>query len=584
MTRRGTMTDQTDRTPSREAARRAPRRWVGGITALLVTGGLAALAPVASTGQPAVVDGGTATVVVTGPGTDATAHQVRVAGGEVTAELALVDGVVAKLPAGASLPSGYTVVPDRAVAFASEEPGEVKKSALVRETLGLAATGDEGAGVTVALVDTGVAEVAELDGRLEHIDVTGTGPGDGFGHGTYLAGVIAASGVSSQGRYQGVAPRARILDVKVADDTGATSLILVLQGLQQVADTAKQYGTSVVNLSLVSDSPLPYQVDPLNRALRTLWNRGLTVVVPSGNTGPAEGTVNSPGTDPGLLTAGGLADASTASRADDSVTAFSGRGPTDQGVSKPDLVAPGAHVVGLLAPGSNIDLTYPDARVGDAHVRASGTSASAAVTSGAVAGILSASPRLRPDQVKYLLTRTAYQDGELARVTGAGAGGLDLRAALELARTSKIPHTPTSTSPVPGGPGRWVALTDAFARGDKAAATQAWNQLNPAARSWAARSWAALNPAARSWAARSWAATAWGDDQTSGEEWAARSWAARSWAGDDWAARSWAGDDWAARSWAGDDWAARSWAGDDWAARSWAGDDWAARSWALAWN
>jgi serine protease AprX len=562
------------------------RRWVGGLAMLLVAGALTALPPQAATAElvQANADDRADSVVVTGTDADASARQVRLAGGTVTAKLAIVDGVVAELPEGARLPSGYSVVPDRSVSFASETPSEVTKAALVRETVGLAPTGTEGAGVTVALVDTGVADVDDLSGRLDHIDVTGTGPGDGYGHGTYLAGVIAGSGAASGGRYQGVAPQARILDVKVADSTGVTSLSLVLEGLQQVANTAGRYGTKVVNLSLASGSPMPYQVDPLNQALRTLWHRGLTVVVASGNDGPQSGTVASPGNDPTLLTAGGLADAYSAARTDDSVAAFSGRGPTNQGVQKPDLVAPGAHVVGLRSPGSHVDVAYPHARVDDDHVRASGTSASAAVTSAAIAGILSVNPELSPDQLKYLVTETAYREGDLSVSTGAGAGGLDLRAAFQAADSPKVRRIAAKPTAAPGSAEQWASLADAFADGDRRGVAEAWRQLTPAARSWAARSWATLDPVARSWAARSWAATSWGDGETSSQEWAARSWAARSWAGEDWAARSWAGDDWVARSWASGDWVARSWAGDDWVARSWANDAWSARSWASAWR
>lgn len=546
----------------RRAALGATRRWGGGLATLLVAGVVTALSPQPATGGLAESDSEATlgTVVVTGPSVEAAARQVRLARGSVTAELAIVDGVVAELPQGADLPRGYSIVPDRSVSFASDSPSEVTKAAWVRQTLGLPPAGDEGAGVTVALVDTGVADVEDLSGRLDHIDVTGTGPGDGYGHGTYLAGVMAGSGAASGGRYQGVAPQARILDVKVADRTGVTSLSLVLEGLQRVSDTAKQYGTRVVNLSLASYSPMPYQVDPLNQALRSLWHRGLTVVVASGNDGPQGGTVASPGNDPTLLTVGGLSDAYSASRADDSVAAFSGRGPTNQGVLKPDLVAPGSDVVGLRSRGSSVDVRYPQARVDDNHVRASGTSASAAVASAAVAGILSTNPDLRPDQIKYLVTETAYVDGEVAASTGAGAGGLDLRGALALANSPRVRRMAARSGTAPGGVEGWASLADAFARGEQDGATEAWRQLTPAARSWAARSWAALDPAARSWAARSWAATSWADDETSPQEWAARSWAARSWAGDDWAARSWAGDDWAARSWAGDSWGARSWA------------------------
>jgi serine protease AprX len=236
-------------------------------------------------------------------------------------------------------------------------------------------------------------------------------------------------------------------------------------------------------------------------------------------------------------------------------------------VAKPELVAPGGHVVSLRSPDSVIDSSYPGSRVGDQYFRGSGTSMSAAIGAGAAAGVLAVRPQLRPDDVKALLVSSAYRAAGLSERMAAGAGGLDLAAALAAAPTLDRARRdgPTSDA-VPGKPAAWQSLVDAFAAGDREGAHRAWKALDPQARSWAARSWAALSPTARSWAARSWAARSWAGADGTGEEWAARSWAARSWAGDDWAARSWAGDDWAARSWAGDDWAARSWA-----ARSWAG-------------
>lgn len=560
------------------------RRGAGVLAMMLVPGVVTA-----SVAQPDVEQtegqGRVVSVIVTGSSAKAAAHAVRSAGGTVTTDLPLIDGVAATLAADVRLPSAYSVVADRRVTFASETLAADPPVSTLRQTLGLESTGSEGGGVTVALVDTGVADAADLTGRLAHIDVTGSGPGDGYGHGTYLAGLIAGSGSASGGQYQGVAPQAQILDVKVAGASGETSLSMVLTGLQAVSDTSAQHGTDVINLSLASGSPLPYQVDPLNQALRALWNRGFTVVVASGNDGPAAGSVASPGNDPTLITVGAVDESYSASRLDDVVADFSGRGPTDQGIQKPDVVAPGTHVVGLRAPGSYVDAAYPQAHVGDAYLRGSGTSASAAVTSAAVAALLSVTPDLGPDQVKQLLIASAYRGGALSLSEGAGAGGLDLRAALALADSTKPGRRPIPPSPAAGKTtDQWNALRDAFARGDRLAATEAWDQLTPEARSWAARSWAALDPAARSWAARSWAARSWATAEVTSEEWAARSWAARSWAGEDWAARSWAARSWAARSWAGEDWVARSWAGDDWAARSWANGTWSARSWAITWR
>ncbi|NLT54387.1 MAG: S8 family serine peptidase [Actinomycetales bacterium] len=521
-------------------------------------------------------------VVVTGAGAVSAAGAVERAGGRVTSRLPLIGGVVAELPAGARLPAGLRVTEDRPVTFASAAPSPSVASSTVRATIGLPPDGDDGHGVTVALVDTGVTEVGDLAGRIVgHVDVTGTADGavrDGHGHGTFTAGLIAGTGATSAGAHRGVAPGARILDVRVARPDGTTDLSSVLQGLQAVADRERRDRIRVVNLSLASGSPVPYQLDPLNRALRGLWRRGMTVVVAAGNGGPADGTVSAPGNDPVLLTAGGLDENGTPLRDDDIVPEWSARGPTRQGVTKPDLVAPAASVIGLRTPGSVIDTAYPQARVGEAYLRGSGTSMATAVVSGAAAALVAENPRLRPDDVKALLAGNAYRVPGLADPHAAGSGGLDLAAALAAAGSYRG-RGATAEGPVPGNPATWRALAAGIEAGDAAAAARAWRALDPAARSWAARSWAGLDTPARAWAARSWAARSWaGREGADAEEWAARSWAARSWAADDWAARSWAARSWAARSWA-----ARSWAADDWAARSWAGDVWSARSWTARW-
>ncbi|MEJ2578343.1 MAG: S8 family serine peptidase, partial [Kineosporiaceae bacterium] len=160
----------------------------------------------------------TTRVVVTGADVAATAAAVTAAGGQVTAAYPLIGGVAATLPANAHLPAGYLVVPDREVRFAATQTATTEAVSTVRATVGLPADpGDVGRGVTVAVVDTGVADVPDLDGRVvAHLDVTGGGGGDGEGHGTFMAGLVAGTGAASGGAYAGVAPGARILDVKVA--------------------------------------------------------------------------------------------------------------------------------------------------------------------------------------------------------------------------------------------------------------------------------------------------------------------------------------------------------------------------------
>jgi serine protease AprX len=542
---------------------------------------VATIALLAAAGLPASASAHSATiawrdVVVTGPDADGAARAVRAAGGRVLAILPVTHGVAARLPQHTTLGTQWVVAPQRQITVAgADTPTQTGTVSSVRQMTGLPADGDEGRGVTVAVVDTGIADVPDLAGRVsKRVDLTDTGAGDGYGHGTFMAGLISASGAASGGAYRGVAPRADLIDVKVADAQGHTDLITVLRGLQWVSDHGKN--VQVLNLSLSSNSPLPYQIDPLTQALESLWHHGITVVVPSGNDGPGTGSVTSPGNDPLLVTAGGLDTLGTADHGDDVVGAWSGRGPTWQGEVKPDLVAAGGHVVSLRSPGSVVDESNPLARVGNGYFRGSGTSMAAAVTSGIIAGALSEQPKLRPDAVKNLLTATAYTSAGLSRSAGAGAGGLDAARILAAAsdwRTSKAQaRYDDDTLTVGRDARRWASFSKAVVDGDTDAATLAWNKLSPASRDWAARAWAQLDPAARAWAARAWAARAWAGADG---EWAARAWAARAWA-----ARAWASDDWAARAWADSDWTARAWAADDWAARAWAADQWTARAWA----
>jgi serine protease AprX len=518
-------------------------------------------------------------VVVTGADADGAASAVRAAGGRVVTLLPVVRGVAAQLPQGSVLGAGWSVAPQREITVAdASAPAGAAGASTVREMLGLPAEGTEGTGVTVAVVDTGIADVPDLAGQVSgRVDLTGTGDGDGYGHGTFMAGLIAATGEASDGKHRGVAPGAKIVDVKVADADGRTDLTTVLRGLQWVSDHRRD--VQVVNLSLSSNSPLPYQIDPLTQALESLWHQGVTVVVPSGNDGPDTGSVTSPGNDPLLLTTGGLDAAGTADRGDDVVGAWSGRGPTWQGDAKPDLVAAGGHVVSLSSPGSVVEQGNPQARIGDGYIRGSGTSMAAAVTSGVVAGVLAEQPKLRPDAVKNLLVSTTYASAGLARASGGGAGGLDavrvLAAAPRWNAGKAQQQYDADTDTVGRDAKRWAAFSKALVSGDQQTAERAWKKLTPASRDWAARAWAQLDPAARAWAARAWADADWTARAWADGEWVARAWAARAWA-----ARAWASDDWAARAWADADWTARAWAADDWAARAWAADRWSARAWA----
>jgi serine protease AprX len=540
-----------DRGPLSRATRSCGRRRA---VALLGVGSTVA-AVVLSVGPTVLPAAAQATglVVVTGPDATAAAAAVARVGGTVVDRLPLIAGVAAQLPPGQLLPPGYVATADHAlrVSSAGAEPDVAGPLVTVRAAVGLPAAGTEGIGVTVAVVDTGVADVPELAGRIvDHLDMTDSPGRDGLGHGTFLAGLIGASGAESGGSYRGVAPGAGILDVRVADAAGNTGLIPLLRGLQAVAEHARRDHVRVVSLALSSDSPTRVVDDPLVAALDGLWRSGITVVVPAGNSGPEPGSVSSPGVDPTLLTVGSVDPAGTLQTADDVVPAWSSRGLGGDDLAKPDLAAVGAHVVGLRSPGSVIDSANPSSRVGTAYFRGSGTSMSTAVTAAAVADVLAVRPDLAPDAVKALLTDTTYDAPGLADPDAAGSGGLDVAAATAAAPTAAgaAELDPTGhagrhqqrvdidRSDQPGVPADWDRLAAALGSDNRSAADEAWNALDPASRAWASRAWAGLDPASRAWASRAWASRAWAS-----RAWASRAWASQAWAASAWAAYGWDG-------------------------------------------
>ncbi|HYN56319.1 MAG TPA: S8 family serine peptidase [Motilibacterales bacterium] len=552
---------------------------------------------------PAGAQGSGRTVLLTlteGASLTQVADTVGALGGRVLATLELSDSLLVELPTGVGAPAGSAEIPDTPMTVNGTRTADAAKRPTYKDTIDAPQGVGVGRGVTVALVDTGVADVPDL-AAVVHLPVNGVGKaGDGLGHGTFLAGIIGGVGPT----FSGVAPGATLLDVQVATKRGATSLSKVLQGLE----IAAEHKADVVNISLSTESPLPPSYDPLSLALQRLWAAGVTVVTAAGNDGPETDSVGSPGNDPTLLTVGALDEAGSSDRRGDSVARFSARG-DEHSVAKPDLVAPGVSLVSTAAPDSSAYAENPDSHVGDAYMLGSGTSMSAALVAGGAAAVLAANPLLTPDGVKSLLMATAYR---LDDSEGAGAGALDLGKAVTTAAEAPLdPAQPVpAADPDAWGPDEedaelWAVFAAAWESGDFKAAKAAWGALTWrtqqwasrgwmlsvladsvgkgqgefTARSWAARSWAIDGWLARSWAARSWAARSWAY-----EEWLARSWADLSWSARSWAARSWASDEWlarswAARSWAARSWAARSWADEDWAARSWAARSWATQSW-----
>jgi serine protease AprX len=295
------------------------------------------------------------------------------------------------------------------------------------------ANGDTGQGINVAVLDTGISALPDFGKRLVGgVDLTGEGNAfeDDYGHGTFVAGLIAGDGASSGGQYEGEAPGAGLVSVKVAGANGETNLATVIEGVGWTIANAAALHIRVLNMSLGFVPFSSVYLNPLDLAVQAAWNAGIVVVVSAGNAGPFSGTILSPGDDPDVITVGAVDDLGQANPANDAMTSFSSVGPTNpDGIFKPDLVASGRSVVSLADPGSTIYAQNPSARIGSGNFVGSGTSFSAAITSGAVALDLEAHPNYSPDQVKAQLLGSTTA-GPTGNPFVDGHGVLDVAAAV----------------------------------------------------------------------------------------------------------------------------------------------------------
>jgi serine protease AprX len=347
----------------------------------------------------------------------------------------------------------------------------------------------QGKGVTVAVIDSGVVKTKDLNKRLRASANFNPGyhdSADRYGHGTFVAGIVAGSGSHSGQKYIGVAPRAELANVRVSDDQGMSTESAVISALQWVLDNKARYNIRVVNLSLNSAVAQSYQTSPLCAAVEILWFNGIVVVAAAGNNGTT--TLYPPANDPFVITVGATDDKGTLSTADDGVTNFSAYGVTESGFAKPELVAPGRRIIGLLPDNEklNMSATRIANRVDKNYFKMSGTSVSAPMVSGAVAILLQDEPNLTPDQVKYRLMATANKIWPGYNPVTAGAGYLDIYAAVNGTTTESanagLPASQllwSGTEPVVWGSVNWNSVN--------------WNSVNWNSVNWNSVNWNSVN-------------------------------------------------------------------------------------------
>jgi len=323
--------------------------------------------------------------------------------------------------------------------------------------LGLLGTpGYMGAGVGVAILDSGIASHTALDTRVAaHVNLVSDEPGvtgDPFGHGTHIAGIVG--GNTTAAKYVtpafagGTAPAVKLIDVRVLGRTGSGRTSDVIAGIDWAVAHKRDYNIKVVNLSLGHPVTEPSVTDPLCQAVERAVAAGITVVVSAGNYGvtsagaPVLGGITSPGNSPAALTVGAIDTKGTLDTSDDEVAAYSSKGPARyEIVVKPDVVAPGTKIVSLEAQGSYLSTTYPQWHIAgsgkNAYMRLTGTSMATAVVSGGVALLLNAQPSLNPMQVKISMQMGARFMPD-AGLVGGGTGSVNFAQSQKIAKQGLV--------------------------------------------------------------------------------------------------------------------------------------------------
>ncbi|MDA0790463.1 MAG: S8 family peptidase [Proteobacteria bacterium] len=295
--------------------------------------------------------------------------------------------------------------------------------------------GVTGKGVGVAIIDTGAWETRSirknLDGRNRVVayydalqNLTPEEMSDESGHGSHIATIISSSRRSYDsegptGAYHGVAPDADLIIVKAFDAEGKGTYMDVIRAIAFVIAHKESHNIRVLNMSFSATPMSHYWQDPLNLAVMAAWRAGITVIASAGNSGPDPMTIGVPANVPYVVTVGAMTDSYTPDdTSDDRLASFSSSGPTLEGFVKPEVIAPGGHLLGEMSRDSRLAQEHPEFHDGFRYFLMSGTSQAAAVASGVAALILQQNPDLTPDDVKCRLMSSAtvaeQADGSLA--------------------------------------------------------------------------------------------------------------------------------------------------------------------------
>jgi serine protease AprX len=385
---------------------------------------------------------------------------------------------------------------------------------------------------TIAIVDSGIdATRSDFGGRvLGQVNLASlpgnTPTGDGYGHGTFVAGIAAGSAPG----YAGVTPKANLMSVDIMNDQGQATVADVVAAADWILQNKSTYNIKVANFSLHAVSRASVQFDPIDQAVEKLWLNGVTVVAASGNyavDGAESGVQFAPGNDPFVITVGAADIGTRVSPGDDTAAPWSAWGYTPDGFMKPEIAAPGRYMVGPVPTTGVLYSQRPASVKAPGYMQLSGTSFAAPVVAGAAAMLLGQHPTWTPDQVKGALMLSASPE-PLVKLGQLGVGDVNVAAARAL--RSRIPNPNAALEQFVGAAADGTAVFDAAAWADAARSDAAWSDAAWSDAAWSDAAWsdAAWSDAAWSdaaWATAAWATAAWSDAAWSDAAWSDAAWA-----------------------------------------------------------
>lgn len=286
--------------------------------------------------------------------------------------------------------------------------------------------GITGQNVTIAVLDTGIATHPDFNNRiLAFRDFVNKKKNryDDSNHGTHVSGILAGNGMLSGGRYCGIAPLANLVVGKILDEKGNGTIEYMQEGIQWIIENREKYQIRILNISIGTDLADEMAIKTIMNCIESAWKAGIIVVTAAGNKGPKPMSISPIGASDMVITVG-CHDGGYFGEKNNLCENYSGRGPTQYALKKPDIVAPGTEIISC-----NANIRKIHGQYSNAYVAKSGTSMATPIVAGACALYLQKYPNAQNEEVKRRMLYSATDMKE--NWTKQGWGMLDIEKLLK---------------------------------------------------------------------------------------------------------------------------------------------------------